>query len=358
MSVYSVNVHPTSIKLKVGQWYYGVYAEVLASSDCCSDVRWYSDNPSIASVNQSSGYIYAKSLGTTRVYAVSKVDESKKDYCVVTIERPVSVQSIVLYPETTITNIDDKFFLSAAVAPTNATDKRVRWHSSNPYVVCVDDYTGEITALNEGTANVTACSVSDSTISSNDCLITVLSRERTERANDVIQENATYIRNAANIFGLESVDVAMVIYAEQCINVDWKDEIIDPIVASTLDVSLGLGQVRISTATKLEDNGYMPITHYSEWHGNNCVENRDLGIAIKLLNAQDNAKYVAAYLKYIIDLWQEQYAHIHDDADILATIYNIGEMGRNNEGPHPNPGSNEFGRFAANHRQMLQDLLQ
>ena len=358
MSVYSVNVHPTSISLKTGDWYYGAWAQVIASSNCCTDVTWYSDNPNVASVNQSSGYIYAKSTGTTRVYAVSKVDNTKKDYCIITVESPISVQSISLYPETMIMNIDDVNYLSATVLPANAADKRVRWCSSNPNVVCVDYYTGEITALAEGTASVTAYSAVDNTIGSKGCSITVLSQERTVRANGVIQENAAYIRSAANMFGLQPVDVAMVIYAEQCINVDWKDEVIDPFLAPTLDVSLGLGQVRISTARKVEDNGYLPVTHYTEWHGNNSVENRDVGIAIKLLNPQENAKYVAGYLAYIIDLWKHEYPYISCDAGVLATLYNRGEEGQNNAGPHSNPVSNPFGEFASEHRALLNSLLQ
>ena len=530
MSVYSVNVYPSSTTIKTGNWYYGAYAIVNASSNCNTDVTWFSDKPSVATVNASSGYIYAKAPGTTRIYAQSTIDSSKKDYitvtvtsgticvdsvtlnrssislekgdtftlsaticptnatnksiswrssntsvatvsggvvtakargyayiyaeaqdgsgeydycyvnvtedilvtsvtvspssktmnigasaylyetvcptnatnkcvkwssnktsvatvnpdtglviaqgagtatitataqdgsgkkgyCTITVNPLVSVQSISLYPETMIMNIDDVNYLSATVLPANAADKRVRWCSSNPNVVCVDYYTGEITALAEGTASVTAYSVVDNTIGSKGCSITVLSQERTVRANGVIQENAAYIRSAANMFGLQPVDVAMVIYAEQCINVDWKDEVIDPMLAPTLNVSLGLGQMLISTARKVEDNGYLPITHYTEWHGNNSVENRDAGIAIKLLNAQENAKYVAGYLAYIIDLWEQEYPYISCDAGVLATLYNIGETGRNNAGPHSNPESNEFGRFASDHRQLLQCLL-
>ena len=358
MSVYSVNVHPTSVKLNVGQWYYGAYAYVDASSDCCTDVTWYSDNPNVASVNQSSGYVYARSAGTTRIYAVSKIDNSQKDYCVVTVEQSVSIQSVSLSSDEIIMNIGDVDYLSATVLPANAPDKRVRWCSNNPSVVCVDYYTGEITAISAGTASVTAYSAYDNSIGSEGCSITVLSQERTVRANGVIQENASYIRSAANMFGLQPVDVAMAIYAEQCINVDWKDEVIDPLLAPTLNVSLGLGQMRISTARKVEDNGYLPITHYTEWHGNNSVENRDAGIAIKLLNAQENAKYVAGYLAYIIDLWKHEYPYISCDAGVLATLYNRGEEGQNNAGPHSNPVSNPFGEFASEHRALLNCLLQ
>lgn len=51
MSVYSVNVYPSSTTIKTGNGYYGVYAVVNASSNCCTDVEWYSDSPSVVSVN-------------------------------------------------------------------------------------------------------------------------------------------------------------------------------------------------------------------------------------------------------------------------------------------------------------------
>ena len=334
-----------------------LYESVCPTNATNKCVKWSSNRTSVATVNPDTGLVIAQGAGTATITATAQDGSNKKGYCTITVNAPVSVQSISLYPETKIMNINDVDYLNATVLPANAADKRVRWCSSNPDVVCVDYYTGEITAISEGTASVTAFSAYDNSIGSTGCSITVLSQDRTVRANGVIQENAAYIRSAANMFGLQPVDVAMVIYAEQCINVDWKDEVIDPMLAPTLNVSLGLGQMRISTARKVEDNGYLPITHYTEWHGNNSVENRDAGIAIKLLNAQENAKYVAGYLAYIIDLWEQEYPYISCDADVLATLYNIGEMGSNNTGPHPNPGSNEFGRFASDHRQLLQCLL-
>ena len=80
MSIYSVNVYPSCITLKTGDWYYGAYAFVDASSNCCTDVEWYSSNTSVATVNYTTGYIYARSSGTARIYAVSKVDPGKSDY--------------------------------------------------------------------------------------------------------------------------------------------------------------------------------------------------------------------------------------------------------------------------------------
>lgn len=41
MSVYSVNVYPSSTTIKTGNWYYGAYAVVNASSNCNTGVTWY-----------------------------------------------------------------------------------------------------------------------------------------------------------------------------------------------------------------------------------------------------------------------------------------------------------------------------
>lgn len=57
--VNSVSVHPKSISLKVGTWSYAAYAEVCPSNADCKEIQWHSDNPSVASVNASSGYICA-----------------------------------------------------------------------------------------------------------------------------------------------------------------------------------------------------------------------------------------------------------------------------------------------------------
>ncbi len=53
--VNSVTVYPSSATITKGQWYYGAWASI--SSDCpeCAEVRWYSNNNSIASVNATTG---------------------------------------------------------------------------------------------------------------------------------------------------------------------------------------------------------------------------------------------------------------------------------------------------------------
>ena len=97
MSVYSVNVYPSSTTIKTGNWYYGAYAIIDASSNCCSGVEWYSDKPSVATVNASSGYIYGRSSGTAKIYAMSKVDNNIKDYITVNVTSgTICVDSVCL----------------------------------------------------------------------------------------------------------------------------------------------------------------------------------------------------------------------------------------------------------------------
>ena len=432
--------HSSCVTIAKGQWHYGTPESVLPNCTEYSCVKWYSDDSSIASVNETTGYIYGVDIGTTRIYAATCGRCCQIGCITVTVIAPVPVTGISLSAASLTMNVGDIEYVYETIYPANATNKKVTWESSDTSVATVNLYRGVIHAkstgiatitattsdgeftascevrvrdipvteieipatkymiigeisgieaeikpsnatnkqllwestkpniatidtngnafaFSQGTTNITAKSVADESIYSEKCSLEVLSQEKVERANQIIQENAQFICEAANDFGLPPASVAMVIYAEQCINVDLKDEIIDPLVAPLLDVSLGLGQVRISTAKMIEDSGYMPVTHYTDWHGNNSVENRDYGIALKLMSAQTNVKYVAAYLALIIDLWQEKYPLISSNYEVLATLYNVGENGASGNGPHANPKSNAFGKFSSQRRSYLNQLL-
>ena len=155
MSVYSVNVYPSSTTIKTGNWYYGAYAVVNASSDCNTGVRWYSNNTSVATVNASSGYIYGKAAGTTRIYAQSTVDSSKKDYITVTVTSgTICVDSVTLNRSSISLEKGDRYTLSATVCPTNASNKSISWRSTNPDVASVSG--GVVTAKARGSTYIYA----------------------------------------------------------------------------------------------------------------------------------------------------------------------------------------------------------
>ena len=177
-----------------------------------------------------------------------------------------------------------------------------------------------------------------------------------KEADEIIKENAEYIFSAAQEFGVNPIILAATIYAEQRLNVDWKDNYVDPLVStlvsSLADVSLGVSQVRISTAILVENEGYIQETIYYECHGNNAVNNRHQGVIEKLLDNQENIRYAAAYLRYLQDRWKSVYPEIDGRTAILATLYSKGESI-----PHSNPTPNPFGVFAKDYYYYVKKLL-
>lgn len=157
--VNSVTVYPSSATVTKGQWYYGAYASIASDCPECAEVEWYSNSPSIASVNKTTGHIYGVSAGTTRIYAIAKDDDSKKDYIEVTVTAPVSVTGVSVCPTSLTMNVGDTDYLYETVYPSNAANQTVTWCSSNDSVAEVNTYSGKVTAKKAGVATITACTV-------------------------------------------------------------------------------------------------------------------------------------------------------------------------------------------------------
>ena len=154
--VNSVTVYPSSATITKGKWYYGAYASI--SSDCpeCAEVEWYSNSPSIASVNKTTGYIYGVSTGKTRIYAEATDGSGKKDYITVTVTPPISVTGVSVCPTNLTMNVGDTDYLYETVYPSNATNQTVTWCSSDESVAEVNTYSGKVTAKKAGIVTITA----------------------------------------------------------------------------------------------------------------------------------------------------------------------------------------------------------
>lgn len=87
-------------------------------------------------------------------------------------EPPVKVTKITLDKTELSLEAGAKTTLTATVEPADATIKSVSWSSSNPAVAEVHPVTGEITAIADGTAVVTATSSSNKDVSAS-CTVTV-----------------------------------------------------------------------------------------------------------------------------------------------------------------------------------------
>lgn len=180
-----------------------------------------------------------------------------------------------------------------------------------------------------------------------------------KNAEKVITKNKTHIIASSLEFKVNPGILAAIIYSEQRLNYDFKDDIIDPMVIDFLDVSLGVAQVKISTALSMEALGYMPMTNvYSGYlygiYYPYPFYRRAL-VAYKLLIDSINIKYAAAYCGFIQDLWRKAYPKISGDTAVLATLYNKGHYGSG--GPHSNPKSNDFGKYAKKYYKRMRKLL-
>ena len=111
-------------------------------------VKWSSDKPSVAAVDQN-GLVTAVNSGDATITAsVGNVSAT----CAVSVFVPVT--SVTLNSTDITLLVGETALLEASVLPEDATDKNVIWYSSSPEVATVDG--GRITALDFGEAFITA----------------------------------------------------------------------------------------------------------------------------------------------------------------------------------------------------------
>lgn len=118
-------------------------------------VTWKSSDPTVATVN-ASGVVTAKKSGTT-VISVTTVDGGFTSTCNFTVYVPVT--GVAMNKTSGYLAKGTTYLLSAAIEPSNATNKAVSWVSSNTSVVRVNE-AGQVTGVGKGTANVT-CTTAD-----------------------------------------------------------------------------------------------------------------------------------------------------------------------------------------------------
>ncbi len=156
----------TSVTLDVGG------STTLTLSGTKQSVKWTSSAKNVASVN-SKGKITALKEGKTTITATSN---NKKFTCNVRVNEVVKEDVVVNVSNITLNQtmlsiyVGDKAQLTATLLPSNATDKTVKWTSSNSSIAYVSS-TGEVTAIGDGNATIIAesggktatCTVSVST---------------------------------------------------------------------------------------------------------------------------------------------------------------------------------------------------
>ena len=159
--VSAVVLNKTSLSLARGA------SETLKATVSPSDasdktVKWNSDNPSVATVDQDGQVTAVNSGAATITASAGNVSAT----CAVSVFVPVT--SVTLNSANLTLSVGETALLEATVHPEDATDKNVTWYSSNPDVAAVDG--GRITAVGFGQTVITA----QAGALSAECLVTVL----------------------------------------------------------------------------------------------------------------------------------------------------------------------------------------
>ena len=148
--VKGIKLDATTLELTVGAT--GQLTATLQPEDATDQtVTWSSSNEGVVTVDQNGG-LKAKAAGTANI-TVKTNDGGFTATCKVTV-KPVAVTGITLDRSEVSMKVGDMIVLTPTIQPENATEQVVTWSSSNPSTVKVEN--GKLTALQEGTATITA----------------------------------------------------------------------------------------------------------------------------------------------------------------------------------------------------------
>ena len=130
-------------------------ATVSPSNATDPSVVWSVQQGDVVSVDQN-GVVTPLKVGSTRIIVTTN-DGGYQRFVQVTVKKKdenVEVTSISLNKTSATLQVGETLQLTATVSPADATDKVVKWSSSNPSIVTVTN--GKVTAMGVGTATITA----------------------------------------------------------------------------------------------------------------------------------------------------------------------------------------------------------
>lgn len=147
VEVTSVVVSPGTYTLNEGETV-TLRATVYPENATDKTVTWSSLQPSKATVDEN-GVVTAKQAGTVAIMASCG---GKNGLCDLTIIAPV--KSVAISPASLSLGVGDVTTVSAVFTPSNATNKKITWSSSNPSVATIDQ-NGVVTAVRAGNTTIT-----------------------------------------------------------------------------------------------------------------------------------------------------------------------------------------------------------
>ena len=154
IAVKGVTLSKTSLSLTAGKST-TIFAAITPSNATNKTVKWSSSDTAIATVNQN-GIITAKSKGTV-VITCKTNDGGYTATCQVTVSA-TPVLGIALDRANFSGSVGSTFSINATIVPENATNKAVKWTTTDASVAVVDQK-GNVTCKGKGTCEIRAISV-------------------------------------------------------------------------------------------------------------------------------------------------------------------------------------------------------
>ena len=158
--VTSLSLNTTSVDL-VKDATYQLTCSITPEDATNKGLVWTSLNSGVASVNES-GFVTAKSTGTTTIIVSSASNSEITASCTVNVTTPVT--AIKLDYEVFEMFVDDAIQLKATCMPSDADNARVVWSTNNGEIAIVSQ-DGYVTAKKEGDALITATTTDGTNLS-------------------------------------------------------------------------------------------------------------------------------------------------------------------------------------------------
>jgi hypothetical protein len=148
VAVTGVSLNKSSVALNVPKTFQ-LSATVLPANATVETVKWTTSNSKVATVS-STGKVTAKGPGTASITATT-VSGSKKAICKFTVKQLVT--GVKLNKKSLTLTRGKTFKLTATIVPSNASNKKVTWKSTNTKIATVGS-TGIIKAKAKGTVYI------------------------------------------------------------------------------------------------------------------------------------------------------------------------------------------------------------
>ena len=239
------DVFPKSVTISAGKTTLGIgettsiSASIYPANSCNTNLRWESSDRNVVVVSgdtiEAIGYGTAVLTATTFNDVVGSIKIS-------VIEIVAQRVDVTLTDTTkTVIYIGDNFALNASITPSNVDNPLITWNSSNPDVATVDQ-SGNVTALIEGSSNITATA-------SNGVVGTYVLNVQEKKV-----ETVTVTEESADLFLGDKLLISATIFPEDATfpELTWSTDN-EAVVAVSADGEiscLGVGTATVTVAAK------------------------------------------------------------------------------------------------------------